>query len=471
MVGIKSYGAYIPIMRLNRDMISSAWGTRSIGGERSVANHDEDSLTMAVEATLDCLDGEDRQMIEGLFFASTTSPYKEKACSSIVATVSDLRRNIWTSDFANSLRAGTCALRAALNAAKSGAERNIIVTAADCRLGIPRSVDEQVFGDGGAALLLGDSDIIASIEDTYSISDDITDVWRTDQDTFVRSWEDRWVLINGYTKNMKAAVSSIMKRQGLEPKDFAKVVFYSPDARSHIGLAKSLGFDPKTQLQDPLITTVGNAGTAQPIILLVSALQEAEAGDRILLASYGDGSDAFIFKVTDAIEKMKNKQGVKGSIESKMMLSSYERYLAYRGLVSLPEEFIKLFPSASVMWRTKNWALSFHGGKCKKCGLVSFPIQRVCFGCRTRDEFEEVRLSDKKGKVFTYSLDNLAGGVDPPTVQTIVESEEGGARIYCLMTDCNPKEVKVEMPVEMTFRKFHNEGGFHNYFWKCRPVR
>ncbi|MDY7031110.1 MAG: 3-hydroxy-3-methylglutaryl CoA synthase, partial [Thermodesulfobacteriota bacterium] len=196
MVGIKSYGAYIPIMRLNRDMISNAWGTRSIGGERSVANHDEDSLTMAVEATLDCLDGEDRQMTEGLFFASTTSPYKEKACSSIVATVADLRKEIWTSDFANSLRAGTCALRAALNAAKSGAEKNIIVTAADCRLGTPRSVDEQVFGDGAAALLLGDSDIIASIEDMYSISDDITDVWRTDHDTFVRSWEDRWVLIN-----------------------------------------------------------------------------------------------------------------------------------------------------------------------------------------------------------------------------------------------------------------------------------
>jgi uncharacterized OB-fold protein len=82
-----------------------------------------------------------------------------------------------------------------------------------------------------------------------------------------------------------------------------------------------------------------------------------------------------------------------------------------------------------------------------------------------------VRLSDKKGKVFTYSLDNLAGGVDPPTVQTIVESEEGGARIYCLMTDCNPKEVNVGLPVEMTFRRFHREGGFYNYFWKCRPSR
>ena len=471
MVGIKSYGAYIPISRMNRDIIGNAWGTRSIGGERSVANYDEDSLSMAVEAALDCINGEDRQGVEGLFFASTTSPYKEKACSSIVATVADLNKEIWTSDFANSLRAGTSAVRTALNTIKSGEAKNIMVTAADCRLGTPRSVDEQTFGDGAAAILLGDSDVIATIEDVYSVSDDITDVWRTDQDTFVRSWEDRWVMVNGYTKNMKAAISGIMKKSGLTPKDFAKVVLYSPDARSHVDLAKSLGFDPKTQLQDPLITTVGNVGTAQPLVLLVSALEEAKAGDKILLASYGDGSDVFILQITDAIEGVKNKQGVKKSVGLKMMLPSYQKYLAYRQLVSLPEEFIRLFPSASVMWRTQKWVLSCHGSKCKHCGLVSFPIQRVCFGCHSRDEFEEVRLSDKKGKVFTYSLDNLAGGVDPPTVQTIVESEEGGARIYCLMTDCNPKEVKVGLPVEMTFRRFHREGGFYNYFWKCRPAR
>ncbi|MFH1625666.1 MAG: 3-oxoacyl-[acyl-carrier-protein] synthase III C-terminal domain-containing protein [Pseudomonadota bacterium] len=471
MIGIKSYGAYIPIFRMNRDMVGSAWGTRSIGGERSVASYDEDSLTMAVEAALDCIGGEDPRGIEGLFFASTTSPYKEKACSSIIATAVDLNREIWTSDFANSLRAGTSALIAAFNTVKSGGAKTILATAADCRLGTPRSVDEQVFGDGAAALLLGDSDVIATIEGVYSVSDDITDVWRTDQDTFVRSWEDRWVLINGYTRNMKAAISGIMKRQGLTPKDLTKVVLYSPDARSHLNLAKSLGFDPKTQLQDPLIGTLGNVGAAQPLVLLVSALEEAKAGDRILVASYGDGSDVFILRVTDAIEGMRDRRGVKGFMESKIMLSSYEKYLAYRQLVQLPEEFVRLFPSASVMWRTRDWALTGHGSKCKKCGLVCFPIQRVCFGCKSKDEFEKVRLSDKKGKVFTYSLDNLAGGIDPPTVQTIVESEEGGARLYCVMTDCNPQEVRVEMPVEMTFRRFHREGGFYNYFWKCRPVR
>ena len=94
MVGIKSYGVYIPVFRMERDVISTAWGARSIGGERSVANHDEDSLTMAIEAALECINEKDRQVIEGLFFASTTFPYKEKSCSSIVATAIDLKKEI-----------------------------------------------------------------------------------------------------------------------------------------------------------------------------------------------------------------------------------------------------------------------------------------------------------------------------------------------------------------------------------------
>jgi len=39
------------------------------------------------------------------------------------------------------------------------------------------------------------------------------------------------------------------------------------------------------------------------------------------------------------------------------------------------------------------------------------------------------------------------------------------------MTDCEPGEVKIGMPVEMTFRRFREARGFYNYFWKCRMIR
>jgi len=48
--GILSYGVYVPFYRLARAEMGKAWGIPSLPGERAVANRDEDSLTIAVEA-------------------------------------------------------------------------------------------------------------------------------------------------------------------------------------------------------------------------------------------------------------------------------------------------------------------------------------------------------------------------------------------------------------------------------------
>ena len=140
---------------------------------------------------------------------------------------------------------------------------------------------------------------------------------------------------------------------------------------------------------------------------------------------------------------------------------SYEKYLTFRNILeTAPEAPFSIDSAATVLWRDRSWVMGLHGSRCKKCGLVSFPVQRVCFGCQSKDNFEEVRLSDKEGKVFTFSLDYLAGTPDPPVVQTVLESSEGSARIYCMMTDVDPKEVKVDMDVKMTFRRIREATGF-----------
>ena len=62
-----------------------------MGGEKAVARHDEDSITMAVAATLGCIKRGGKQE-DGLFFATTTSPYKEKQAASIIAAAVDMPR-------------------------------------------------------------------------------------------------------------------------------------------------------------------------------------------------------------------------------------------------------------------------------------------------------------------------------------------------------------------------------------------
>jgi hypothetical protein len=56
-----------------------------------------------------------------------------------------------------------------------------------------------------------------------------------------------------------------------------------------------------------------------------------------------------------------------------------------------------------------------------------------------------------------------------PTIAGVVEVE-GGCRVYLMMTDASRDEVRLDLPVELTFRKMHDAGGKPNYFWKATPI-
>jgi 3-hydroxy-3-methylglutaryl CoA synthase len=453
----------------------------SVPGEKAIASYDEDSITMAVEAILDCMHGTDPGTIDGLFFASTTHPYSEKQSSAFIAAVADLRREIKAADFGGSLSAGTTAMSSALDAIKAGSAQRVIVAAADTRLGAPSGLMEQSYGDGGAAFIMGDEDVIASVQAVYSICDEFSGVWRASTDAFVRSWEDRMVLDTGYSAILADAMSGVMSRCNLQAGDFAKAVYYSPlDVRAHTRLARTLGFDP-AQVQDPMFMTVGNTGTALAMMMLVAALEEAKAGDKILFASYGNGADAFVLEVTGAIEKARDRRGIKAHMESKTMLTNYEKYLRWRGLIPMEAaQRPELTPtSLSALRRDRKEILPLYGVKCKKCGSAQYrppasaggrTPSRICVMCQAKDDFEDYKFADKRAKIFNFTHDLLATTPDPPATNLIIDFEGGGRGMFD-MTDRDPDVVEVGMPVEMTFRKLFFDRGIHNYYWKARPIR
>lgn len=468
MVGITSYGVHVPLWRLRRELIAPR-----LKGEKAVANFDEDSITMAVAAAMNCLNGIDREFIDGLFFASTTFVYREKQAASIIAAACDLRNDIVTADFANSLKGGTTGLLSALDAVTAKAGKQIIVTAADCRPAAPGSELEQTCGDGAAAFLIGDKDVAVSLEGSYSISDEIMDVWRTQHDTFIRAWESRFVTSQGYQAVTAEAVSGLLRKCNMKPKDFSKVVFYAPDQRRVVDLAKSLGFD-RAQVQDPLIGDIGNTGTPFPLMLLVAALEECKAGDLILLASYGDGADALILRVTELIERLRIRRGIKRHLTSKKAISDYRTFLSWRGFLNPESEKVYPIPYGTVsvpaIWRERNRILRLQGVKCRICGTIQFPPQRVCTKCHAKDQFEQIRLSDKKGTVFTFSMDSTYSAVDFPVITCIVDFDGGGRGEFC-MTDGTPEEIEVGMRVTMSFRRLFFREGIYNYYWKAIPDR
>ena len=481
MVGIVSYGAYIPWYRLSREEFLRAWGGFAIPGERSVANYDEDSLTMAVEASIDCLADTDAGTVDGLIFATTTAPYAEKQGSAIMALALDLRRDVRTADMTDSLRAGAAGMAWAIDAIEAGSLSKVLVAASDCRLAGPSSMLEQMLGDGAAALLLGKDDLIATIEGSHSISDEFAGLWRASTDTFVRSWEDRMVLDEGYSSVLPEAIAGLMKKCDLAPKDFAKLVLDLPtDVRRHGRVATQAGFEA-AQLQDgaSLFMSVGATGVASGMMGLVAALEEAKPGDRILFACYGNGADAFVLRVTDGIAKLGPRRGMKNHLASKKMLTNYEKYLKWRKLVA---EGPPLGPgrgltSLSALHRDSRMLLGFYGKKCLRCGTpqffqggIGYPPIRVCIACQAKDQFEDYRFAGRKGVVFSFTQDNLIPAMDPPAAVAVVDFD-GGGRAFLDLTDREPDKMKVGTKVEPTFRKLFFDQGIHNYFWKIRPIR
>ncbi|MBW2294900.1 MAG: OB-fold domain-containing protein [Deltaproteobacteria bacterium] len=466
MAKIASFGAYIPLLRLSRQEMADAWGVPSVPGERSVANADEDSLTMAVAAGSDCLAGIDSATIDGVYFATTTAPYDEKQCAGVIAAALDLRTDINTADFTGSLRAATTALRAAADAIDSGSAGSILVVAADCRLGEPESMWEQLLGDGAGAVLISTHGP-ATLRGFNSTAGEQLGAWRRSEDRYVRSFEGKAETRYGYVQSAVKAGKAVLDKESLAPGDLAKAVITAGDPRSLGSVAGSLGLDGG-QLQDILFMSVGNPGTPLVLMMLAGALEQAKAGDKLLVVNNGDGADAFLVELEEEFAPAAGRRGLAGHLLPKRNLPNYTAYARYRKLIKREDPDPR--GSAITYWRDTDIVLNFHAGRCGECGAVLYPTPRVCGECQAKDRIEDIKL-EKTGSVFTFTLDHLEDGqyVNVPVPRLVLDLE-GGGRVFLSMTDGDPQDVTIGMTVEVVFRRLHEGSSFHNYYWKCRPL-
>ena len=209
-------------------------------------------------------------------------------------------------------------MKMAMDSINAGSARHVLVVAADTRLGAPRGDMERSLGDGAAALLLSQGAGFAAIEGIHFVTENMLDVWRSQGDTFVRSWEDRFMIEEGFERILLDVVNGFLDKYKLSPKDFARVALYAPDARRHSQLGRRLGFTPE-QLQDSIFGKVGNTGAAFTLMSLLGALEESKDGDLILAASYGDGADVLSLRVNGNPQGSANGGRLKHQIESKKL--------------------------------------------------------------------------------------------------------------------------------------------------------
>src|SRR5262245_57144319 len=215
MVGIVAYGAYVPRLRLQRQAVYDAnkWfaaGLRGLAkGERSMANWDEDSITMAVEASRDCLTSHKAEDVRNIYFASTTHPFKDRQNDGVISTALSIAQNFAALVIGVALSAVTQAQGAGLNPSKN-VSGPALVAAADKRMARVASSNELNYGDGAAALLCGTENVVAKLVGHHSVSMDFVDHFRGDETDFDYGWEERWIRDEGYSKIVPPAIKAAL---------------------------------------------------------------------------------------------------------------------------------------------------------------------------------------------------------------------------------------------------------------------
>ena len=477
--GSRSFGAYLPRLRLERTAIAAAtgWATGTRGnkarGVRSCCNWDEDSLTMAVEASRACLVGSDRSGVTWLAFASTTHPFADRSNAGVVATALSLPEALRAADVSGTLRAGTGALLQAFVQVRTTAG-DALVVAAERRIAKPASEQEMSFGHGAAAIRVGTGDdIVAELLGSASLQDDFVDHYRASDSTFDYALEERWVRDEGYLKIVPRAIAAALADAGVAASAVKHLVIQGP-GRFAAAIAKAAGIAADS-LQDDLHLVCGDTGTAHPLLMLGAVLERAAAGDVILLASFGQGSDAIVLRATGRTPS--SGRGLQGALAEGAPDREYLRFLSNCGVVDIDWGMRAERDNRTahtVAWRKHRDVTGFIGGKCRQCGTVQFPKSRACVNpeCRAFDTQVEHPLAESGGRVKTFTEDWLAVTRSPPHVYGNV-ALDAGANLFAEFADTPPGALAIGTPVRFVFRikDVDRVRDFHRYFWKAAPVR
>lgn len=422
---------------------------------------------MAVEAARDAVRG--GVTVDTLLFATTSPAYAEKLDTATIQAALDLPESVGSVELGGSSRMGLAALLLGLDLTAAG--RGALVCAGDLVVGLPGGTRESQGGDAAVAFVTGsDADAIARLLGRASTTMEILDLWRLPEERFPKQWEERFT-----ADTMAPAILDTARRAlgvaGVEAASLASVILDGTSPRSMAGLPKALGLRPE-QVADPLAASVGRAGVAHAGLLLARALDQAKAGDRVLVVCAADGADALVLEVTGRIADMRPVRKVDRWIGSRRNDLAYNTYLKWRGILPFepPRRPDPERPAAPPMRRHERWKLAFVGSRCTRCQAGHLPPQRVCVKCGAVDQMRDERFADTSCRVATYTLDHLAYSLQPPVVAAFVDYE-GGGRFSCELTDVEPKEVAIGNHLEMTFRRLYTAQSVHNYFWKARPGR
>ncbi len=336
MVGVVSYGFYIPKYRIKISDIAKIWGKNPDDifnslkvSEKSVSGIDEDSLTMAHDASQMAFSDVKikKNEVGVVFVGSETHPYAVNPTSTILAEFLEIENHYLAFDTQFACKAATGAAIAALGLIKSGFAKYALVCASDKSTGSPHDALEYTAASGSVSLILGKEDMVLEIVDYTSFSSDTPDFWRREGIRYP-SHSGRFTGKPSYFYHIEQASKELLKKTKLKAADFKYAVFHMPNGKFPVQVGYSLGFEKKQFEKSLVVSYLGNSYSASALMGLVSVLESAKENDLIFFASYGSGagSDAFVFKVT---KNLKNRRREFTQAISQRKYIDYPTYLKF----------------------------------------------------------------------------------------------------------------------------------------------
>ena len=337
-VGIVGYGAYIPRYRITVETIAQAWEKESdsikanLGIEaKSVPGKDEDSATIAIEATKNALLRAqiDPTKIGVIYVGSESHPYAVKPTATIVGDVIGIGNNYTAADMEFACKAGTAAMQAALGLVASSMATYGLAIGTDTAQAKPGDILEYSAAAGGAAFILGRdaTEYVARIEHTLSYSSDTPDFWRRNQQPYPEH-ANRFTGVPAYFEHVSTTIKMILKETATTIQDFDFVILHQPNSKFPLTIAKQLGITEKQIMPGLLVSSIGNTYSASSPLSLTAVLDNAKPNQRILLVSYGSGSgcDAFTLKTTSLLQQKQSLAKKTNEYINNKKYLSYEQY-------------------------------------------------------------------------------------------------------------------------------------------------
>ncbi|MCJ2554883.1 MAG: OB-fold domain-containing protein [Candidatus Thermoplasmatota archaeon] len=457
MAGIASLAFHFPAYSIRAEAYADMWDASRAPGiqEKTVAGYDEDEVTLAVEAARAL------PLSEHVGFLATATFGGPHLAPTVAVALG--MEEAPRGDFRGSTNASGEALLSCLDFVETHHDAAVLV-AADAPQGGPEEPAEHPQGAAAAAVFLTpDGDL--RIEETATHTQD--ERGKTDSQGRKRGIEG---------VELAREIIQTAAREGLEGWGTGQVAAHEPDGRFASRALKGL-VDP-TRIGGGVVGLSGDTGCVSPLLALAEIVHGARKGDRLGLVTYGGGSSVVLS--LRVVSRLSGTRSPLGSLRANRSYLDYATYARYRTFLAGRDPAAEVSQGAYVSLPTylDSAAARYRlaASRCTACNRLDFPPRLVCLDCGGHDLVQEVLTG--KGEVYARTV--ITRGSSPTEFQeqqdligsyavALVQLQEG-PRILTQLTDVDPADVEIGMPVDAVLRRIYRQEGVVRYGYKFRPM-